>query len=92
MSANPGGRDPRITALVVTALAAVAGFAAVYVTLGPDDNALRAPNASAAAGQAGAGEANKASAAKLNVGQMTAFVFRKAPEALPTVNFVDGTG
>lgn len=93
MSANPGGRDPRIMALVVTALAAVAGFAAVYVTLGPDDNALRGPAASGSpAGQAVTGAAPKAGSGKLNVGQMTAFVFKKAPEPLPAFGFVDGSG
>jgi thiol-disulfide isomerase/thioredoxin len=85
MSANPGSRDPRILALVATALAAVAGFAAVYVTLGPRDNALRGPAATS-------GTAGQASDGKLNVGQMTAFVFKKAPEALPAVSFVDGSG
>lgn len=80
-------------ALGAAAMAAIAGFAAVYVTLGRPDNALRpatttavAPPASPRTAPAGPGSN------PLSQGHMAAFVFRKAPEALPEVKFQDATG
>jgi len=82
-----------ITALGAAAIAAIAGFASVYVTLGRPDNAVRpvaqAPSAQAekpAAAPAGPG------ANPLSQGQMAAFIFRKAPEDLPEVKFQDASG
>ena len=82
-----------VTAFGAAALAAVAGFASVYVTLGRPDNAppppaqRPAPQADGSSGwPAGAG------ANPLSQGQMAAFVFRKAPEDLPEVKFQDATG
>lgn len=80
-------------ALGAAATAAIAGFAAVYVTLGRPDNALRpvtttavAPPASPQTAPAGPGSN------PLSQGHVAAFVFRKAPEALPEVKFQDATG
>ena len=82
-----------VTALGAAAIAAIAGFASVYVTLGRPDNAVRpvarAPSAEAerpAAAPAGPG------ANPLSQGQMAAFIFRKAPEDLPEVKFQDASG
>src|SRR5436190_17488846 len=82
-----------VTALGAAAIAAIAGFASVYVTLGRPDNAVRpvarSPSAEAkkpAAAPAGPG------ANPLSQGQMAAFIFRKAPEDLPEVKFQDATG
>ena len=80
-------------ALGAAALAAVAGFAAVYVTLGRPDNvvppaktAVAQPPASPETAPAGPGSN------PLSQGHVAAFVFRKAPEALPEVKFQDATG
>jgi thiol-disulfide isomerase/thioredoxin len=85
-----------IVSLATAAIAALVGFAAVYVTLGRPDNA--APPASAAgpgtaAVQEPAKELPKGPGANsLSQGQMAAFVFRKAPEALPAFKFQDADG
>jgi len=80
------------TAMWAAAVAAVAGFAAVYVTLGRPDNAV-SPVVQSPAPQPGkpaAAPARPGSNA-LSQGQMAAFVFRKAPEDLPEVKFLDAS-
>lgn len=96
MSTGASGQSAQkraMLALGAAATAAIAGFAAVYVTLGRPDNALRpatttaaAPPASPQAAPAGPGSN------PLSQGHVAAFVFRKAPEALPEVKFQDGSG
>ena len=82
MDGEKTGSGSATRGILLAALAVVAGFAAVYVTLGRPDNA-RAPAASSSkAGTSGA----------LNSGEMTAFVFKKEPEALADVAFADGKG
>ncbi len=97
---SPAGTVSARTAAIVAALSVVAGFAAVYVTLGPRDNA-RLPNsvksdapqtASPKAPQVAAPPGASPAGDKLNVGEVTAFVFKKEPEALADVAFVDGDG
>ena len=78
------GKARMSTALWAAGLAAVVGFASVYVTLGRPDNAVR-PAAQAPA-PSGTGTN------PLSRGQMAAFVFRKSAEELPEVKFVDATG
>jgi thiol-disulfide isomerase/thioredoxin len=82
-----------VTALGAAAIAAVVGFASVYVTLGRPDNAV--PPA-ALAPEPGAAKPIQApsgpGANALSQGQMAAFVFRKAPEELPEVKFQDANG
>ncbi|MBO0740984.1 MAG: TlpA family protein disulfide reductase [Hyphomicrobiaceae bacterium] len=80
-------------ALGAAGLAAIAGFASVYVTLGRPDNAP------VPAAQASAVETAKPSAAPsgpgsnaLSQGQMAAFVFRAARQDLPEVKFEDAMG
>ncbi len=81
------------TAVWAAAIAALAGFVAVYVTLGRPDNAVRpvvqtpTPEPRQPA-EAPAGPGTN----PLSQGQMAAFVFRKAPEALPEVKFLDAAG
>ena len=81
------------TAAWAAAIAALAGFVAVYVTLGRPDNAVRpvvqtpTPEPRQPA-EAPAGPGTN----PLSQGQMAAFVFRKAPEALPEVKFLDAAG
>src|SRR5262245_10236250 len=82
----------RTTALIAALLAASAGFAAVYVTLGRSDNVELAPatvrSVTAPVPAASAAEGGRG----LNQGQMAAFVFRKEPEALPEFTFQDADG
>lgn len=85
-----------IVSLATAAIAAVVGFAAVYVTLGRPDNAA-APARAAGTGQAASQEPGKGLPSgpgtnPLSQGQMAAFVFRKAPEALPAFKFQDAEG
>lgn len=82
-----------IVALGAAAMAAIAGFAAVYVTLGRPDNAVpparttvAQPPAQPQTAPAGPGSN------PLSQGHVAAFVFRKAPEALPDVKFQDAAG
>jgi thiol-disulfide isomerase/thioredoxin len=85
-----------VVALATAAVAAVVGFAAVYVTLGRPDNAASPASAAApgsTAGQEPAKELPKGPGSNpLSQGQMAAFVFRKAPEALPAFKFQDADG
>jgi thiol-disulfide isomerase/thioredoxin len=93
---DPMPRSPG-TALATTlgaaAIAAIAGFASVYVTLGGPDNAVR-PAPQASPGEAGkpASMPSGPGANALSQGHMAAFVFRKAPEEVPDVKFQDAQG
>jgi len=83
--------------IAVAALAAIAGFAAVYVTSGgagkDQGQGLAHPGkAVAATGGPAQAAASIGEAKSLAAGHMTAFVFRKAPEPLPEVTFTDGAG
>jgi thiol-disulfide isomerase/thioredoxin len=85
------------TALWLAAMAAIAGFAGVYVTLGRSDNAdssqSHGPGAIAEAlPPAADGAPAGPSATALNRGQMAAFVFKQAPQDLPEARFQDAGG
>jgi len=86
----PTQKTALVTALGVAGLAAVAGFASVYVKLGRPDNAppptaaVESPNRSVAPSGPGSNA--------LSQGQMAAFVFRAARADLPEVKFEDATG
>lgn len=73
----------------VAAAAALVGFVAVYVTIGRSDKVQ--PQASATE-VAQAPASARGPGDKLNIGQMTAFVFKKTPEALPEISFTDAAG
>ena len=69
------------------ALSALAAFAAVYVTLGqPDNQTVGTPSAGAPAATV------KPSGNPLATGAMTTFVFKPQPEALPDLQFLNGSG
>jgi thiol-disulfide isomerase/thioredoxin len=70
-------------------IAATIGFAAVYVSRGRPDNAALT---GLAGDKSGAAAPHSGSYSRLSTGEMTAFVFKKAPETLPQLNFVDGEG
>jgi thiol-disulfide isomerase/thioredoxin len=76
----------------VAAIAAVVGFAAVYVTFGRPDNA--APPAAKVATSPAAPEAlpKGPGSNALSQGHMAAFVFRREPEPLPETKFQDAEG
>ncbi len=81
------------TAAWAAAIAALAGFVAVYVTLGRPDNAVRPVVQTPTPEPRQPAEAPVGPGANpLSQGQMAAFVFRKAPEALPEVKFLDAAG
>lgn len=93
---NSAGGQPSVAVAALTVvLAALAGFGAVYVMARTPDNAARqleavrvaqAPAPTPPSLPAGPG------ANTLSVGEMAAFVFKKAPEPLPDFTFLDGTG
>lgn len=82
------------------ALAALAGFAAVYVTFLSPDNAnqpvtvasVKSPDAAATGAEAGKALPSGPGTNPLSTGHMTAFVFKKAPEAVPDTVFLDASG
>ena len=70
----------------VAALAALAAFAAVYVTLGrPDNQGVPASTAETPAPSPKSGN-------PLATGAMTTFVFKTQPEPLPDIKFLNGSG
>jgi thiol-disulfide isomerase/thioredoxin len=83
-----------VAALGVAAIAAVAGFAAVYVTFGRSDNGVRpvadTPSTISSVKQLTLPSGPGGNA--LSQGHMAAFVFKKEPEALPEVRFQDASG
>lgn len=77
-------------------IAAVAGFAAVYVTFGSGDNVagqsgLKSKPPAVAAGKAKAPKSAPAET-RLNRGEMATFVFKAKPAAIADVAFVDAAG
>jgi thiol-disulfide isomerase/thioredoxin len=82
------------------ALAALAGFAAVYVTFLSPDNAnqpvtaasVKSADAAGASGEAAKALPSGPGTNALSTGHMTAFVFKKAPEAVPDTVFLDASG
>jgi thiol-disulfide isomerase/thioredoxin len=84
---QPGAWKPGISvALLAAGIAALAGFAVVYVTLGRPDNAVKPAASAPAPAPSGTG------VNPLSRGHMAAFIFRKAPEELPEVKFLDADG
>lgn len=85
------GSKPRTaslsTLLWAGALAAVAGFAAVYVTARPPDN-----DEAKVAAEKPVAEVKDAAASAASGSELAGFVTKKALEMLPEITFVDGTG
>jgi thiol-disulfide isomerase/thioredoxin len=78
--------------LATAAIAALVGFAAVYVTVGRPDNA--APPAKVATEPPATPQAlpKGPGTNPLSQGHMAAFVFRKEPQPLPEIKFQDAEG
>ncbi|MBN9264163.1 MAG: TlpA family protein disulfide reductase [Hyphomicrobium sp.] len=98
--AAPGGL-PFIAYIAVAAVFALIGFGAVYVTLGEPDNrkgtevvAKVVPTAPSPATEAKPSASLPTGPGRnaLSVGQMASFVFKSAPEDLPSAPFVDADG
>ena len=97
---EPAGQNRQPVVIAAAILSVLAGFAGVYATLRMADNADRGaiPGTLAPIGQALASEPKVEvlptgpGANPLSSGQMAAFVFKKAPEDLPEIGFVDATG
>lgn len=91
-SSPSGAKWPSGATLIIAAvLAAIAGFAAVYVSLGGLSNAPAPQSVSPAASplprQAGS-QAGSGPLAGLNKGKLAGFVLRSEPQELPAVEFV----
>lgn len=94
MLSSTSARSGARSGLVILA-AALVGFGAVYVTLAPDDNVgTSAPAAPAPQSMAKVPEPlpKGPGANPLSKGEMAAFVFKKEPEPLPELAFLDGAG
>lgn len=92
---TPAVRTKLKTRLIVGCLSALAGFTAVYVTLGGGDNPRDrlAFLPAIAPAEAQTSELPKGPGRNpLSTGEMANFVFKPAPEALAPINFTDGDG
>ena len=79
--------------LAVTASAALAGFGAIYATLATGDNAAVESAARPVQTANATTELPRGPGSNpLSQGHMAAFVWKKEPESLPDITFVDGTG
>lgn len=86
MSEQPLKKPIRSSVYVwIAAASALAAFAAVYVTSGPADN--QSPSTSEAPSVP-----PRSNAHPLATGAMTTFVFKPAPEPLPDIQFLNGSG
>jgi thiol-disulfide isomerase/thioredoxin len=79
-------------ALGAAAVAAVLGFAAVYVTLGRPDNAAKPSKSAPSPVSVNQPLPSGPGVNALSKGEMAAFVFRKEPEALPDFKFQEESG
>ena len=87
---------PPATILVAASIAAIAGFATVYLSFAPSDNGrlvTSSPDGPAAGTPASKAEsAGRGPLAGLNKGAMAAFVIKAKPETLPEIVFADAEG
>ena len=88
MSEGTPNAKPFAIYLGLAVLSAAAAFAAVYVMLGQPDNEA-GPNLPT---EAATPAAEASGRNPLSTGAMTTFVFKKTPEALPDIAFVDAEG
>ena len=77
--------------LVAAVLAAIAGFATVYVSFAPSDNGP-SPSASGDQGTAASSQGTGGVLARLNKGPMAPLLVRSKPLDLPPIEFADGEG
>ncbi len=80
------------TILIAALLAAIAGFATVYLSFAPSDNGRVAGLRRRGRGAGGRQAPQQGPLAGLNKGAMAAFVIRPKPEPLPEIVFADAGG
>ncbi len=91
-SSRPTG-STRTTLLATIVVAALAGFGAVYVMAGGADNVSKSPTRLAqAVSDKPVTLPSGPGTNPLSVGEMAAFVFKKEPEVLPELPFLDKDG
>lgn len=86
---------PRATILIAAAIAAIAGFATIYLSFAPSDNgreAVTQTSGKADEGGAKPGAGAQGPLAGLNKGKMAAFVIKREPAPVPDLAFVDAAG
>jgi thiol-disulfide isomerase/thioredoxin len=76
---------PPASYLVAAVIAAIAGFATIYLSFAPSDNGITASGGGTPGVGAGPGAASDSPLAGLNKGEMAAFLVR--PEPLPIADF-----
>lgn len=89
---KPGANPSLQSSLWLAAAAAIAGFAAVYGTMGGSDNGAGTKPAPIAAEQAATSPPVAAETGAAMAGKLAAFVRKNPPEALPEFSFVDASG
>jgi thiol-disulfide isomerase/thioredoxin len=80
------------TIFIVALVAAIAGFATVYLSFAPSDNGRIASSVKQGEGETPASGAASSRLAGLNKGAMAAFLPRPKPLDLGELSFVDGEG
>jgi thiol-disulfide isomerase/thioredoxin len=83
---------PPATILIATLVAAIAGFATVYLSFAPSDNGRPASSPADGGTKPKPATPGQGPLAGLNKGAMAAFVIKPRPEALPDITFVDAQG
>ena len=84
---------PPASYLVAAVIAAIAGFATIYLSFAPPDNGVAPLDGGEAASGAGPGSASDSPLAGLNKGPMAAFLVRPKPLELADFSFeADGGG
>ena len=79
--------------ILVLGLSATIGLGGVYVMARGHDNSVAAPPAAKPSGSRTLAQATPAGGVNpLSQGEMVKFVFKREPEPLPDIAFVDGTG
>ncbi len=83
---------PPATILIAAMVAAIAGFATVYLSFAPPDNGRLASSPAGGFAEPKAESGAQGPLAGLNKGAMAAFVIKPTPEALPAVAFAGADG
>ncbi len=91
-NSSPSRRTTRAACLATFAAAALAGFGAVYVMAGGTDNAGNTARVAQSTAAAQVELPTGPGSNPLSVGQMATFVFKKEPETLPDLPFLDKDG
>ena len=83
---------PPATILIAAMVAAIAGFATVYLSFAPPDNGRLASSPAGGVAEPKAESGAQGPLAGLNKGAMAALVIKSKPVDLPALTFADGDG